>query len=322
MYKHIYELSPFSYPNVMSGVVGNTGALSCYDSFQQIYVPTIIPTTQFLSYCIPSGDSSFYAIDENYAGSSLYEFENIDSTIKPLRKTYNKEILGGVFILQHDSFLFVPGFQSNNLWVINESSFTTVNTVETGPNPHGIFFNQDIFYVPCRGDINNNNANFIYRYKNNDLSNPLDKIDLRFIKDNTGPRHLAFIGDFMYVVTEFSCQIIRLDLHNLSDYKTTTMISPVTPDTTGAEIVSQKSSIYTTLRIKNQPGHFIRYDTNLNETGRLKVGVNPRFFNLIEQDYAIILNQDDQSFTVIDINDFKIVSTITNLQISPQCFVF
>lgn len=317
MYKSVYELFPFSYPSVISGYIGNTGALSYFDSFHKTYVSMVLPSTQFLSYCISLDDYTFYGVDENYTESSLYLFENVNIS----QKISNKDVQGAVFIRQHDSFLYIPGFASDNLWVINQPSFTTRVIVPTGPHPHGIYFYEDVFYVPCRGDVEHNDADFIYRYKNNDLSVVLDPINLGFIKKNAGPRHLAFVDNFVYIMTEFSCQIIRLDVKNFSSYKTVTMIDPITSDTTGAEILHHKHVIYSTLRIKNHPGHFIRYDMDLSETGRLMVGINPRFFKFNEWDYAVILNQDDQSFTIIDVNNWKIISTVTDLQIFPQCFI-
>ena len=145
-------------------------------------------------------------------------------------------------------------------------------------------------------------------------------IDLSDIQPDMGPRHLLFVDDFMFVVTEFACQVLKIDLRDMKLVNRTTMTNPITQDTTGAEIRGKQEVIYVTLRISGRPGYLLRFDDNLHDTGRLQVGRNPRFFD-IDGDLAVVLNQDDQSMTIIDLQQWKIISTVSDLKLNPQTFV-
>lgn len=307
-------------PDLITGFIGNYGALSYFNPYSKQYISRTLPSTQFLSYCINHHDI-IYCVDENYSekGSSLYQFEfkNDDIVISDIIIS-DPNIMGAVFILEHDPFLYIPGFGSDNIWIManNISHFI----VPTCHKPHGIYFYEDIFYVPCRGDADYD-ANLIYRYKNNDLSIILSPIDLGHIQSNMGPRHLIFVNHFLYVVTEFASRTLRLDLDDMDQYLITSD-NNIGSEQTGGEIRFIKGKIYVTIRVKNQPGYLVRYDTELNEMGRLIIGKSPRFFDSNrEDDVIVVLNQDDQSFTLIDVQQWKIISTIHNLGISPQCFV-
>jgi len=313
------------YPKCITGYVENQGALGYWHPPTNRYVTRIVPSTQFLSYCI-SHEDRVYGIDENYGakGSSLYEFRRQDTDdIIVSNKVSDQNVKGAVFLLKTDKFFYIPGFGSDNLWIVDALTFHSFTVVPTGPRPHGIYLHLDTFYVPCRGEVEKDNADLIYRYQKDDLSIVLPPVDLSRIQSDMGPRHVLFMGHVMYVVTEFACEVLKLDLdEDARLLKRVRMTSPITPDTTGAEIRYHQNAIYTTLRIKDQSGYLIHYDEDLNERGRLKVGRNPRFFHLDASDvFAIVLNQEDQSFTIIHLQQWKIVSTVTDLNLSPQCFV-
>lgn len=314
------SFSNFTYPALITGFMNDQGALSVCNSFA--YTSHTMPSAEFLSYCVKDVKKNMYFLDENYGetGSSFYQIGADKEEIRVLQKISNREVKGGVFILEHADSFFIPGFHSQNIWMIDKQ-FRSVGTVRTCPNPHGIYFYNDVFYVPCRGALENNDANYIYRYMNNDLSVSLPDINLSGIQPNMGPRHLVFLERFMYVVTEYACEILKIDTDDLSLVKRVKMTDAITPEMTGGEIRTINDLIFSTLRKKDQPGELIRHDKDLNETGRLIVGKNPRFFNFDDSGFFIIvLNQDDQSFTVIDLEQWKIVDTV-GLEISPQCFI-
>jgi len=329
MYKTISQFYPdpfHFFPDILTGYQGNAspvGAINKYDSFQQQYHLIALSSALFFSYCIPFEKNTFFCIDENYGerGSTCYLFENKDTGLDTIRLTSNPNVLGGVFILHHESFVYVPGFGSNNLWIIDLESFQTHSIVSTGSRPHGIYFYQDVFYVPCRGNPNDEDANYIYRYRSQDLSITLDPIDLSVIQPNMGPRHLCFVDHFMYAITEFACTIVRIDLNDFHNTTNTVMIDRASNDTTGGEIREKDGFLYATLRRKGQSGCFLKYDLELNRIGCLIVGTTPRFFNFFDSGTAIVLNQDDQSYTMISLQEWKILSTVTDLRMSPQCFL-
>ena len=274
---------------------------------QTFHLPT---KTQFLSYTLPSqyNDSIVYIIDENYEkGSSIFEVsgQNVKTLTHP-------DVLGAVHILETQEYLYIPGFGSNNIWIVDRIKWSTDRVVITGARPHGIYQCQgDIFHVPCRDD------DTIRRYQNTDLSIELDPIVL---VSGSGPRHLD-CHDAYYIITEFSCEIIRAHPNGTMD-NIKIIHERSGQGMTGAEIVHRGDVLYVTLRIKDQDGYFLRYDdSSLQETGRIRVGRTPRFFFIMD-DIICVLNQDDQSMMLIDPDKWKIMTIISDLPLFPQCGFF
>jgi hypothetical protein len=294
-----------------------------------------LPDSLFASFIIKRDKDKNYVIDENYdssMGSTLYEITS--SSLHISKSISNKNCLGGVFLLSINTYIYIPGFGSNNIWIVDNELTKTIALVpiQVGTNPHSIYYHNDIFYVLCRG-MNEipNSSNFINVYKSFDLSVRLSTIDLSIISNgevvNSGPRHGVFLeNNLFYIITEFTHQIVMIDVSDPQNvfYKGSTVIE-YDGDCTGAEIRYFDQFIYVSLRItkdgQSLPGRLYKYSLDLLQNEYITVGKNPRFFNIIDTN-AIVLNMDSNSYTEIDLNTWKILDTIYfDPPFNPQCFV-
>lgn len=134
-------------------------------------------------------------VDENYGGSRLFRLgEDLvvrDTVAEPACR-------GAVFIERAGDRFIIPCFGSDNLWVVDDR-FATVELVPTCHRPHGVYSYRDTIYVPCRGDHGQDDGEIsIYSAGLNKLSS---------ISLPSGPRHMIFVGDTFYAVTEFGHQV-------------------------------------------------------------------------------------------------------------------
>jgi 6-phosphogluconolactonase (cycloisomerase 2 family) len=270
-----------------------------------------IPNSQFISFVTKSGND-YYAIDENYGGSRLFRLQKNSSSLYITDTISEPACRGAVFIEKTDDRFFIPCFGSDNLWVVNDL-FRTETIMGTGHRPHGAYMYRDTLYVPCRGDRGYRSDEIrIYDTRLRELS------PIRLGSD-AGPRHMIFVNDSFYVVTEFSHRVFRFSVVD-HRYLGQTDLVPDHPDNTiitGSEIrfLESKNRIVVALRYEGRPGRLLFLDTDLNEICRTEVGRNPRFFDLYG-DSVIVLNQDDKNLMWIGSD----TETSADLGMNPQSF--
>ncbi|NDE13669.1 hypothetical protein EBZ80_01930 [bacterium] len=264
-----------------------------------------IPGSRSLSYA-RRWDHSGYVVDENYGGSSLFRLDKDlvvrDAVMEPACR-------GAVFIERIESSVLIPCFGSDNVWVVDDR-FVTDRIVPTCHRPHGIYAYRNKIYVPCRGDRDDGEI----RIYDAGLAASTS------IRVPTGPRHMIFVEDDFYVVTEFGHEVLwfseshallgRVDLEPDEDAR----------GVTGAEIryAASRAWILVSLRHESHHGWLIVLDHALNELHRVEVGTNPRFFDLCG-DSVLVLNQDDRTATTISLDTLE-TDTSEDLGMCPQSF--
>ena len=154
------------------------------------------------------------------------------------------------------------------------------------------FVNDNIFSV----DLNNNK---IYVYDSN-----LNEITHINIDKNSGPRHVVFNDDFIYIITELSNQIIVLKNNKIIQRISTLKNKDIVSYGGAIKISKDKKFIYATNRGEDTIAVF------LNNNGYLKLiqsipsgGEFPRdiSFNQTEE-YVFVANQFSNSITVFKRN--------------------
>lgn len=256
----------------------------------------VIENSMFISYMIKVDGGLVYAIDENYAGSRFFEWNGT-------RQVRDERCLGAVYIEQHNATFYIPCFGSDNIWVVSDQ-FETLRMVPTCHKPHGIYRHDSSFYVPCR----DSDSVHIYDYG----WTLIGQLEVK-----GGPRHLLFVNNDTFIITEFTCQIINYRHHI---YRKHVDLTQDEDDVSCAEIRYSEPWVMASIRRENEPGELVLYDLELNEKKRILVGTTPRFFDIIDNTTIIVLDQDDGQYTAINTQTWE--SVISGyLGMNPQCFV-
>lgn len=272
--------------------------------------PASVPGSRFLSYA-KRWNGSCYTVDENYGGSRLFRLgEDLvvrDTAAEPACR-------GAVFIERAGDRFLVPCFGSDNVWMV-DNRFATAALVPTCHRPHGVYAYRDRVYVPCRGDRDDGDGEIrVYDAGLRAFS---------AIRLPSGPRHMIFVDDAFYAVTEFGHEVLWFSIPTNACLGRVDLLSGAEDGAvvTGAEIRYAASGrwILVTVRREGRHGWLVVLDHALNEVHRVEVGTNPRFFDFYGEDRVLVLNQDDRTVTTVRLDTFE-AETSGDLGMSPQSF--